>query len=821
MKHNRNSIGLRTGAAALSVLLMTTTLAPMAGAVAPVLDEAYYGTLNYFGGLTEGSVVKSYRTNGNQVISDTGVYDKVVNLTDRTEPTVSGDKVTFDLGDDIPDNFYFEGKTKKPYETMPFRIELSYRMNGVDTEPEEMAGQTGVGQVNLHVTPNAAASEYAKNNFVLMAMTVLRDSDILSVEAPGAQIQKVGDMVVVLYMVLPGEEQTFRLDIGAEDFAFNGFTFLVEPATLAQLDQIADLREAKEEVEDSYDSITDSVNTILNSLEGLDKKLVGTAGGLDQLNQGRATLSTGKGQVYDEADQALASMTNMSQSLAPVVGHLQTAKEAMAETTEKLTVLSDTVDTLRPDVKDLQKHLNAVQEDLKVLDELFSKAKIDMRALSSALDDLDSDLDGLQGELSSVQSQTKTVSNALRKLKGINQLGGITINQGGKEYTIDEVKAAHEKAIGIQKICEAMAGDPAGSLTAPTDAASYVAFVTENVDTIAGIAAENAVKAQGIDPDVDAEKYAAAVAQAKNEYSQMLSDAETLQTMAYLLYNWDDVEDQLKEAETFNDMIGQANQSIDQVNDAIDTVAKPTATLLDYLASLTDAVSDDLLDHSRDVLSAMQSILDNVSSYDSEKLHNNIDALLQVSSSLLGKTDTILEQSKDLSDTITKYEPDAQTALDDASAQVDAAVALLDDLNTFTKTFENLLKAADPNLDQGMEKSLTGLSASLRQMASGLGATDSIRTANNAVQKLVEDKWDEYTGEKNNVLNMDSNASMVSLTSDQNQNPNSIQLILRTQEIKVDQAKEEAAKEAAQKKTTFWDRVVRMFKDFGAIFTGD
>ena len=427
-KNHWKQPALRLGAASLAAALTAGLLAPSASAaVNPVLDESYYGTLDYYGGLTEGSVVKSYRTNGNQTITDRGTYDEVVNLTDRTEPVVGNGTVTFSLGEDAPENFYFEGKTSQPFEEMPFRVSLSYRMNGVDTEPEDMAGQTGVGEVNLDVTPNANASEYAKNNYVLMAMTVVRDRDILSLEAPGAQIQKIGDMDAVVYMVLPGEERHFTLRIGTEDFSFGGFTFLVEPATLAQLDQIADLRAAKEDVEDSYDSITASINTILNSLDGLDSKLVGTANGLDQLNKGRGTLSAGKNRVYDEADKALASMTDVSESLSPVVEHLKTGKDALAETTEQLNNLSTTVDDLRPDVKDLKKSLSAVREDLDDLNDVIQSGKQDTKKLSKLLDQLDKDLDDLQDDLREVEDNTGDLSDAMdtlsnTKLDGLGKM---------------------------------------------------------------------------------------------------------------------------------------------------------------------------------------------------------------------------------------------------------------------------------------------------------------------------------------------------------------------------------------------------------------
>ena len=781
-KNHWKQPALRLGAASLAAALTAGLLAPSASAaVNPVLDESYYGTLDYYGGLTEGSVVKSYRTNGNQTITDRGTYDEVVNLTDRTEPVVGNGTVTFSLGEDAPENFYFEGKTSQPFEEMPFRVSLSYRMNGVDTEPEDMAGQTGVGEVNLDVTPNANASEYAKNNYVLMAMTVVRDRDILSLEAPGAQIQKIGDMDAVVYMVLPGEERHFTLRIGTEDFSFGGFTFLVEPATLAQLDQIADLRAAKEDVEDSYDSITASINTILNSLDGLDSKLVGTANGLDQLNKGRGTLSAGKNRVYDEADKALASMTDVSESLSPVVEHLKTGKDALAETTEQLNNLSTTVDDLRPDVKDLKKSLSAVREDLDDLNDVIQSGKQDTKKLSKLLDQLNKDLDDLQDDLREVEDNTGDLSDAMDTLSNTKLDGLGEMKPMG--YTTEEIRQYYK----ISKMIAST--DTSGSIK---DQDSYIDFVTANKEQIIA---------------------------AYPEYASMFTD-QNIVLLAKLYFEWDEIEPQIKEAETFNSMLGDANDSISQVNKILSAVSKPTASLLKSLQTLTGNVNDNLLSDSRDVLTTLKSLLDSANGYDSDALHSDLDAILQTADSLLGRTDVILEQSKALSDTVTKYEPNAQAALDDAVKQVNASVKLLDDLNSFTKTFENLMKAADPDLDEGAEKSLTGLSGSLRQMASGLGATDSVRQANSDIQSLIEDTWNEYTGEKNNMLNMDSQAEMVSLTSQENQSPNSVQLVLRTQEIKVDED-QEAAEASQQQKTTFWQRVARMFRDFAAIFTGD
>ena len=83
----------RTLALAMALLtgvscVIPAAAAPIGSGVAPAYDEAYYATLDYYGNLVEGSVVKSYSLNGADAVTDYGVYDEVVNLTDGTPVTL-------------------------------------------------------------------------------------------------------------------------------------------------------------------------------------------------------------------------------------------------------------------------------------------------------------------------------------------------------------------------------------------------------------------------------------------------------------------------------------------------------------------------------------------------------------------------------------------------------------------------------------------------------------------------------------------------------------------------------------------------------------
>ena len=107
---------LRVGSCALSALMVLGSIpaAAIGDGVTATYDEAYYAMTDYYGNLTDGSVVKSYRTNGIATLTDYGDYDEIINLTDGTVPARNGGMTTFRLDEKaLPGTFYFEGKTTK------------------------------------------------------------------------------------------------------------------------------------------------------------------------------------------------------------------------------------------------------------------------------------------------------------------------------------------------------------------------------------------------------------------------------------------------------------------------------------------------------------------------------------------------------------------------------------------------------------------------------------------------------------------------------------------------------------------------------------
>lgn len=777
----RRPLALLLAAVLAAAPLCTSALA--AGELEPVCDESYYATLDYYGGLMDASVVKSYQTNGHTSLTDYGTYDDIINLTDDRTPTVSDGTVTFDLGEDAPSRFYFEGKTQQPFHDLPWTFSVSYKLNGAPALAEDLAGKTGLVEIDLDVLPNPNASEYSRNNLVLTAATAFNADDILSLEAPGAEVQLVGNLRTVLFMVMPGEEQHFAIRVGSDDFSFSGLVLLAVPATLQQLDQIADLREAKEKVEDSYDAINDSMDVILNTLDGMSGSLNATASGLDRLNAARGTISSGKGQVYDSADAALADLDALNGALAPLNGHLDTASQALTDTTGTLTALTENAVALKPELSAARKSIQNLQSDTKKLKELAGSIESYNKEAAQIAGNLENDFSDMSDALEDLESSLAKLESALKGAKGVSEVD--TIHIGGFTSSEQILEKLEEVQAGKATYDQMLA---AGLLPEGTTFEEFLMIPTE----MGG-------------PGKTAEEAQLAV-----KLLEMSQEA--------------DFEEQLKLLDTANSAIPGVNDKIDEVNSLVSGLAKPTANVVDDLQSLTIALGEDGLSDDLTRLSKLASdLLKDLKAHegDAAGLLDHLDELGGLADRVTRNADTALDLVQKLDDTLNTYEPQAQQALTDAKALSDTTQAALKDTHAFLSSAEALLEQSGPSLDDGTRQTLSGLSDALRRSTAGLDQTGTIRNAKDTITSLIDDEWDSHTGGDNNLLLMDAGAVPVSLTSAQNGNPQSVQYIMRTQEIKADE--EESQQTLSQQSAdqgTFWSRVAAMFRDFWNAITG-
>ena len=280
-------------------------------------------------------------------------------------------------------------------------------------------------------------------------------------------------------------------------------------------------------------------------------------------------------------------------------------------------------------------------------------------------------------------------------------------------------------------------------------------------------------------------------------------------------------------AETAADLTGMIQEGTGTAQEVLDAAEQRIYAIRQGRASqgLTpiSAVVLDVLDRLEELSKLAASLLKDGKAHEgaASSLLNSLDELGDLAGRVTKNADTALDLLQSLDGTLNTYEPQAQQALSDAQALTDAATSGLRNSTAFLRSAESLLKDSGGDLDEGTRQALSGLTDALRRSTTGLSQTDTIRAAKATITSLIEDEWNSHTGGDNNLLLMDADAAPISLTSSKNASPNSIQFIMRTQEIKVPEtASEDATSVDTASQGTVWSRIAAMFRDFWHMLTG-
>lgn len=797
--------------------LLAGSVSPaLAASLSPSCDEAFYATLDYYGQLQQSSVVKSYRTNGAASIVDYGVYDQVENLSDGKAPQIEDGLLTFSFDGEVPEKFYFEGKTAQPFEQLPWRVEVSYKRNGAPALAEELGGQTGLFEIDIDIYPNPDASDYLKQNLVLTVATAFNDDDISSLEAPGAEVQLIGNLRAVLFAALPGEEQHFAIRVGAEEFSFPGLVMLAVPATLQQIEQVADLRELKETAEDSYHTLSDSLNTVLDSLDGMSGSLNAAANGLDSLNGARSAVSAGKNNVYASTDAALASLNGLADSLGQLDGYSETASQAIADLNQNLNGLNASVQGLKPQLEEVRRIAGDVKRDTEELRGLLNDVESYNKRATDISSNLASSLESLNTSSSNLGERLKDLRNALYNVRGMSQIkaiDSITING----MTTDQLRQSANQVYGLYgQYQEALSTDllPAGT---SFEQAIILTAYQQYCQAFLGQAPEG-TPPPSLEDFLQTEQGQAAAAQAQSA-CQLYQTVESMGGKAQL-------EQQLAMADQANQLIPVVNQKalpvvnqkIKEINSLVTGITNPTADVVNELNNLcADLVDSGVASDGASLARLCRDLLKTMKEHEGEgeNLLESAEDMAALAGQAADSADGVLAQTDRLIQILNEYEPTLQSAVTDIQSLSAAAQSALRDTGGAVGSLEDLLRSAGPALNAGADESLRSVAAALRQSTKGLGETGAIRDAKTALTDLLEEQWETHAGENDNLLLIDAAAPAQSMTSNQNPSPSSIQYVMRTQQIKAEEPEQtRQTASAAAPKTTFWGRVKAMFRDF-------
>ena len=860
------------------VMLCTGTgSAPVYGAQPSVdVDETMYVNLDYYGRVDKINVVKGVGLNGQTEFTDYGTYENVINMSNSIEPVLGDGMVTWQLPEDQRGRFYFKCAVDKGMMVLPWDFDVSYKLNGVPMDGDKLAGASGLIEINVKAEPNDNAGEYYRNNMMLMVAVPVDMSKCYSVEAEGSQTQNLGETTAVVFTALPGEDGDYTVRIGTDSFETIGVIMAMVPGTVEDLEHIKDLKEAKDTWQDAGDELYDSLEQLAKSVENMRQGVNQVRQGMDSAESARQKWSNSKDSILAGNDQTLAALTSVSQQMDTMIPHLQTAKDCAevvhSSMNDIVNTLGDMQDPLRKlqtrlkniensaggissDLPELQKtmesiialdtQLQASQDTLLTYLSLYKSSSTKARRLyDEELDEEElenmEDVDygtsngGSHSSSGGGSSQENTQNNNQGNDQGSGNSGGSTEGKdnpdgsAGGSGSTDGNGSTSGTGSGSGNADGGATGSGSGAGSGNTTGGASTDGSTTGSgsgNTTGGGSTDGSTTGSGsgnttggASTDGSGNTTGGESTNGSATGSSSASAAESGNSSGNSGSNTPDTGTAISSAiNTGNTGLAglAATASIEKKNiplvSSIDQQAAAEAAIA-IEQSLYDkvAVLQDLSARSKSLTDKMANLMDDTS--DSAKY----------SAEIVDNMDYLIEDLKALNDSLDVYYPDLQTALDDSQELVRRTTdALNNGISTLT-IIQNTLKDSSDDFDAAARDSLRGSMELLDKSLNILDSTTVMRQAGRTMKDTIDNELDKFDTD-NRFLFMDPSADKVSFTSDRNKPPKTLQIVMRTDEISVDDdtaktadAEVEKAKESPLRR--MWNVLVQMWKAMVSIF---
>ena len=729
--------------AAVLAAVVTAGNAPLSyGAPAAVeTDETMYVNLDVYGKAQKVNVVKSCSLNGVTDFTDYGNYLAVENMSTQDEPQLGEGEVVWKLPPDRRERFYYKCTLDQEQTALPWNFDVSYKLNGVPTDGEKLAGASGLVEIHIKAEPNEQADLYYRNNMLLLVAVPVDMSKCFSVEAEGSQTQNMGELTAVVFTALPGEEGDYTVRIGSDSFETTGVIMAMTPGTVEDLEHIKDLKEAKDTWQDAGDELYDSLEQMAQSIEDM-------RGGVDQMQSGlnaaenaRQKWSSSKDAILAGNDRSLESLRAMSGQLETLVPHLQTAKEE-AEIVHKS--MGDIVGTL-----------GEMQEPLGKLYTRLRNIKSSTASMGEQLPDLRDDLGYLIETNASFQVQTTEALEALGQLIGELE----EYDDEALEIEVPEIEIP--EAQGEEELEEPEASEPEGS-EKPEE--------SEEQEKPEGSEEPEAPDASEPEKDENLE-----INEPENENtgSQTISRAVVPKA-------------QIEKREV--PFVASSGSQLQQLMQMLRKIDKDSRKFTQTAGNLMEDISDSA----------------------------------QYSADLVDNMDFLIEDLTALHDSLDTYYPGLQSALDDMSALTERTTEALNSTTDTLTLVQNTLKASSDEMDVAAKDSLMASMELLNKSLNVLDSTAGIRRAGRTMKDVIDSQLDKFDTE-NRFLFMDPDAEKVSFTSSKNPEPRTLQVVLRTDEISLENEEHKTLDAETEEPEVsplkrMWNVLVKMWRSLVDIF---
>ena len=422
-------------------------------------EEVIYGRLDNYGRARSAYAVVTLTVDEPGTVTHYGSYTAVENLTDTSPINYSNGVVTLEAEDS--GRYYYQGTLRRAL--MPWDIEISYKLDGEEIDPDDLSGASGELEVDIHTATNSGFDTYFTDNYMLQISVTLDSSLCEDISARNGTVANAGSDKQITFVVLPGGEGDVGFSAKVHDFSMAGFTIAGVPYSVSGM--MGDTEE--------LDTITDGLDQLSGAVSQL-------ASGADALAEGAGALGDNSATLTEASDQIASALNEISSglqgfdidSMMPDMSMFDQLTSGLTQIAVGMEQIADTIDSMAGQ--------SGTDTDIKSIMALFGTLKKQIGENSGAqetLGELQQKLMGMMGGGST--GGVEALSGAIRQLVNaqmtiVNQVASAT--SGGIDI---DTSAITELQNGMAQLASSYADFNEG-LKAYTDGVNQI---SEGMDT--------------------------------------------------------------------------------------------------------------------------------------------------------------------------------------------------------------------------------------------------------------------------------------------------------------------------------------------------
>ena len=433
------------------------------------------------------NAIKNELSVSNTSTLKTNTRDEMVYVFGKADGTQDHVTVTEKVTDANGDTTTNQSSSSK---SAPVSMKVTYKLNGVETKPEDMIGKSGKVTIRYDYTNNEkktikvnGKSQTAYVPFTMITGTLLPTDKFSNVEVTNGKVSKVGDNIIALGMTMPGLKDTLNLKFDGEsldmdipeyfeisadvnDFELDMSMSVATTSVLNDVDvddfSLAKLEDKMNELQSAADQLTDGTVTLQDGTQTLADSIPALTDGVNQLNDGAGTLKNGI-YAYTDGATALAAgagqlkggLSTYTAGVAQLAKGSDTLTTGIAAYTTGASKLSAGAGTLKKGIEDYTAGVAQLADGSTQLKDGLSTYTAGVAAAASGTADLKSGINAYT-------TGAKNLGN-----------GAAALKKGINDYTAGVTKAADgalQVSNGVSQLkkmlTEKMAADLKNNITA-------------------------------------------------------------------------------------------------------------------------------------------------------------------------------------------------------------------------------------------------------------------------------------------------------------------------------------------------------------------